>query len=321
MIAAPEPNLTSRPYRGVSVADVDITLDAAGIKAFLVGREVYRRTEFLILRNGDDAALVQVAKDSLGPLFSPATDVRVLAEPDRLLWVHSPVTDCGNASAVCRAALAARQPGIDAYVVQGLFEHVNFIWRPEALAVRVTEVVPPLPPKLVAQVEQAIAFDEDLPPIQVVPDVVELSALVAEAGGNGRPFLLPCRGSGFEADAPIDFLDTRPADQQPWILVGCERSAQFYRHFYGAEPDRVDLCPRQRRPGVDAPASLTKCCLIERGVEFDAGARRATVPWGANLDEVRLALRLLAGLTAPDEPVPYGPDDSPAARAARISSP
>ena len=321
MIPAPQPNLTSRPYRGVSVADVDIRLDTAGITAFLLGREVYRRTEFLILRHGDEAALVQVGKDSLEPLFSPATEVRVLAEPDRLLWVHSPETDCGNASAVCRAALAARKPGVDAYVVQGLFEHVNFIWRPEVLRVRVTEVVPPLPPKLVSQVEQAVAFDEDLPPIEVVPDVVELAALVAEAGGNGRPFLLPCRGSGFEVDTPIDFLDTRPPEEQPWILVGCERSAQFYRHFYGAEPDRVDLCPRQREAGVDAPASLTKCCLIERGVEFDADTRRATVPWGSNLDEVRLALRLLAGLPAPDEPVPYGPDDSPAARAARISSP
>lgn len=321
MIPEPEPNLTSRPYRGVSVADVGIALDEASITAFLTGREVYRRTEFLVLRNGDDAALVQVAKESPEPLFSPATEIRVLATPDRLMWVNSPDTDCGNASALCRAALAHPRPGIDAYVVQGRFEHVNFIWRPAPLRVRVTEVVPPSPPKLVTQVSQAIAFDEDLPPVEVVPEVVELAELLAGAAAADRPFLLPCRGSGFEADTPIDFLDTRPARQRPWVLVGCERSAQFYRHFYGAEPDRVDLCPRQRAVASDTAASLVKCCLIERGVEFDPEARMATVPWGSNLDEVRLALRLLAGLPAPAEPVPYAPDGSPAARAARISSP
>ena len=30
-------------------------------------------------------------------------------------------------------------------------------------------------------------------------------------------------------------------------MIGCERSMQFHRHFYGDEPARVDLCPRARR--------------------------------------------------------------------------
>jgi hypothetical protein len=41
---------------------------------------------------------------------------------------------------------------------------------------------------------------------------------------------------------------------------------------------------------------LTKCCLLERGIEVDGGT--AVVPWGANLDEVRAALRALCGLPA-----------------------
>ena len=44
-----------------------------------------------------------------------------------------------------------------------------------------------------------------------------------------------------------------------------------------------------------ATATLSKCCLLERGVEFD-GATSAVVPWGANLDEVRLALRRVTGV-------------------------
>ena len=85
-------------------------------------------------------------------------------------------------------------------------------------------------------------------------------------------------------------------------MFGCERSLQFHRHFYGDEPDRVDLCPR-RRIGPDGQGTLTlsKCCLLERGVEVEPGA--AVVPWGSNLDEVRVALRWLVGLPAPGAPL------------------
>jgi hypothetical protein len=41
---------------------------------------------------------------------------------------------------------------------------------------------------------------------------------------------------------------------------------------------------------------LTKCCLLERGIEVRG--HTAVVPWGANLDEVRAALRALCGLPA-----------------------
>ena len=39
---------------------------------------------------------------------------------------------------------------------------------------------------------------------------------------------------------------------------------------------------------------LTKCCLLERGIEVNGAT--AVVPWGANLDEVRAALRVLCGV-------------------------
>jgi hypothetical protein len=298
MVYAPEPNLMSRPYRGVSVQEVDVPLTTAAITDYLLGREVYRRTEYLILQNGDDAALVRVGKASFEPLFTPADSVTVLAEPADVAWVHSPETDCGNATGLARAAAASGREAL-AYVVQGKFEHINFIWQPTPIPIKVTEVVPPGPPKLVDMVEQAIAFDEELPPIEVVPELVDLQELLARQSPDER-YLLPCRGSGVEAGVPIDFLDTRPVgDGEPWILVGCERSAQFYRHFYGAEPERVDLCPRQRPPAGDG-LTLAKCCLLERGVEHIG--KTAVVPWGSNLDEVRLALRLLCGLPGPAVP-------------------
>ncbi|HYY80921.1 MAG TPA: hypothetical protein VFD04_17335, partial [Actinomycetes bacterium] len=102
-------------------------------------------------------------------------------------------------------------------------------------------------------------------------------------------------------DAPVEFLDTHPPQRRNWLLLGCERSMQFHRHFYGDEPPQVDLCPRRR--GAAGGRTLTKCCLLDRGVEVDGDA--VVVPWGANLDEVRAALRRLAGVDAqvPGAPV------------------
>jgi hypothetical protein len=40
-----------------------------------------------------------------------------------------------------------------------------------------------------------------------------------------------------------------------------------------------------------------KCCLRERGVEPAGSA--VIVPWGATLEEVRHAMRMLTGVAAP----------------------
>ena len=246
---------------------------------------MYRRTDYLALRDhGGRTALVAVRKASLEPLFSPVVEARVLAGPDETAWVESPETDVGNATALAAAAV----PGARASLVIGQFEHVNFIWEPAPIPIRVTEVVPPEPPKLLAQARQAVAYDEDLPPVELVLDAVRVEHLVA--AHPAPSYLLPCRGSGTELGAPVAFLDTRPAHRDPdWLLIGCERSVQFHRHFYGDEPDRVDLCPRARAGG--GGLTLTKCCLIERGLQVEDGT--AVVPWGANLDEVREGLRKL----------------------------
>jgi hypothetical protein len=163
--------------------------------------------------------------------------------------------------------------------------------RPAPIPVRVTEVVPPEPAKLLAQAVQAVEFDEDLPPVELILDAVEVEAAAAAHPAPG--YLLPCRGSGADlGGAAVSYLDTRPAERGDWLLIGCERSVQFHRHFYGDEPERVDLCPRNRAMTFAAAGKvLTKCCLIERGLEVDGDT--AVVPWGANLDEVREGLRKL----------------------------
>jgi hypothetical protein len=293
MIAEPAPNTITRPYRGLSVQEVSVPLTPAAIGDYLAGRDIYRRTGFLVLRNGPDTALVAVRPRSTEPLFSPVAELRVLSGPKTTVWLEQPGADVGNASALAAAALAHERPGAHAYVVQGRYEHVNFIWKPAPVAIRVTEVVPPHPPKLLAMAQQVIDYDEDLPPVTLVEDTVDVRELMAAS--PAPRYLLPCRGSGVMADRQISFLDTHPDYHPDWLLIGCERSAQFHEHFYGTQPQRVDLCPKARAAGGGAgELLLTKCCLLERGVQ--ASGRMAVVPWGANLDEVRAALRTLCGL-------------------------
>jgi hypothetical protein len=295
MIPTPEPNTITRPYRGLSVQDTVVPLTEVDLIPFLLGREVYRRTEYLVLRNGLDTALVAVRKASLEPLFSPVVEARLVAGPDEVVWVESPDTDVGNASALASAARAAGRLDALAYVVLGRYEHVNFIWTPAPVRIRVTEVVPPEPPKLLAMAEQVVAFDEDLPPVELVLDAVDIRDLVAQHPADR--YLLPCRGAGADVTGTVEYLDTRPATRHDWLLIGCERSMQFHRHFYGDEPGQVDICPRRRAGSSDGRLALTKCCLLERGIEVEP--QLAVVPWGASLDEVRTALRFLTGVDRP----------------------
>ncbi|MBA3525252.1 MAG: hypothetical protein H0T85_12050 [Geodermatophilaceae bacterium] len=294
----PPPNTITRPYRGLSVQEVDVPLTDEGIRGLLMGREVYRRTDLLALRHGSDTALVAVEAGDRQALFVPVTDVRVLAGPDRTVWIEDPDCDVGNATALARIALAQAAPEALAFVVLGRYEHVNVIWRPQPIRIHVTEVVPPHPPKLFAMAQQAVAFDEDLPPIELVLDAVDIRELAADH--PSEHYLLPCRGSGVDLPGEVSFLDTRPAVAEDWLLIGCERSRQFHQHFYGTDPRRVDLCPRTEEPRGDGELVLAKCCLIERGVDLTEG--RAVVPWGSNLDEIRAGLRALCGLSAPPQP-------------------
>lgn len=291
MIPEPAPNTITRPYRGLSVQEVSIPLTERTLKAFLQGREVYRRSDYLVLRNGAQTALVAVRKQSEVPLFSPVVEARLLAGPEQVLCIHAPEVDVGNATALARVALAHARPEVLAYVVTGRYAHVNFIWQPTPVQIRVTEVVPPTPPKLLEMAQQAIAFDEDLPPVELVLEAVDISQLAASY--PARSYLLPCRGAGTELGAPVAYLDTRPPHRSDWLMIGCERSLQFHRHFYGDEPPRIELCPR-RRSVSPTKLTLAKCCLLERGVEYES--TRAVVPWGANLDEIRAALRWLTGV-------------------------
>jgi hypothetical protein len=284
------PNFIARPYRGVSVQDVE-TLAPDALLAHVRGRRVYRRTEFIVAVHGERRVLVQVERADGDGILVDVREARILAGPDEVAFVVDDSVDTGNANQLARVAAA----GARVTVVEGRFQHVNFIFAPAPLAVRVVEVVPPYPPKLLDMARTVLSYDEELPPfdLQFVP--IDLRALAAAHPADH--YLFPCRCAGLELDAEVSFLDAGPAVAADWTLVGCERSRQIHAALYEREPHaRVDFCPLEIEAEPHAQPTLLKCCLRERGIEQKG--RRLVVPWGASLEEVRQALRLLAGVAA-----------------------
>ena len=283
-------NLVPLPYRNVSMQSYPGEMTAGAIEAWLLGREAYRRTEFIVLRGSSEAtAVVAVRKRENEPLFSAIVDVDVLALPECCTFVRSAETDVANRSALGDLA-AARKVGVDGtLVVWGKYDHVNFIHHPDPLVLRVIEVAPPDPPKLYDMVRHVLTY-ADLPPIRLVLERIDLRELCATA--HPPAFLAPCRSGGLDdLGAPVYFLDERPAARADWTLIGCERSLQFHRHYYGDEPPRIEMCPRVLARGR-TDRCLVKCCLLEFHSERDGDV--GVVPWGSDLAMVERAIRDLA---------------------------
>jgi hypothetical protein len=294
-------NLVPGQYREVAVATVGFSLTIDALRAHFLGREVYRRTRYIVVRHHAETAVIEVERAPGSQLMAIVAGVVVLAGAGECAYLIAPEADTGVPSAL---AAAARANGTTrrCVVVEGRYHHVNFILDPVAARVRVVDIVPPGPPKLVDQASRLLALAEDLPPIELVADVVDLAELARD---HPAPrYLLPCRGSGFAAHdgAEVAFLDERP-QRQEWTLIGCARSRELHRWFYDDLPESVDMCPRQlaaTRPGEPGTVTLTKCCLLEDRVE--EGSDTIVVPWGASLDQVRLGLERAARRVAAREP-------------------
>jgi len=282
-------NLVPLPYRRVSYQPYDGAMTEVVIRDYLAKREIYRRTDIVVLHNhSKEHAVVAVQRTAGEGLFNPAEAIEVLALPEDCVFLEDPGTDVGNRSALANLAYA-REAGSDkTVIVQGLYDHINIIHHPNPMLLRVVEVTPPNPPKLFHMVQQVLSY-ADLPPIIPQLEQIELQNLCHSVPPEA--YLVPCRSGGLsELNAPVYFLDERPAERQDWTLIGCERSLQFHRHYYGDEPPRIELCPRRLAEATHCP-TLLKCCLLEFDIEHEDNL--AVVPWGADLTMVEDALHRL----------------------------
>ena len=222
-------------YREVSVARVDFPLTADNLTEHFLGRECYRRTRYVVVRNGADTALVGVEPRRPGAaVLAAPPPSRCWRFPARPVDVRRPDIDTGVPSQL--AKVAVEHPGARAVVVEGRYSHVSFLLDPDPLRVRVREVVPPHPAKLLDQAQRVLDVADDLPPIVLEPELIELDSLLGDA--PRRAAAVPRGGHSSSDGRETHYLDERPPDQD-WALLGCARSRQIHQWFYGRHAPRA----------------------------------------------------------------------------------
>ena len=279
--------------KGVAFKCVDFPLTCEEIERRLLGRRVFTRTDYIVLRSGSDWAVVAVGKRRGLELLRPITSVEVLSLPDRTEFVNDPECDVQNPHMMARAAASSKKETV---VVLGKFGHISFITGEKSPpVVKVVDYVPPHPSKTLALVEAALASGALETPVLIEPVLVDALALVSSAPGvEGSTVVLPCEaGRMTVAGREVRYLDKAPPlPDGSVILAGCRLTRKTFGLVYGREATFIDLCPRElararARPGELA---LARCCDVSR-VRVEGCL--ALVPYGATVGEVAEALRAL----------------------------
>ncbi len=282
------PNFIARPYRGVSVQDVG-ALDEAALRA-LADRPA--------ACTGGPSSSSRCAAASARSCRSSATTRRRASSPRprrararraRTRSRSSPTRRSTRATPARWRAPRARG-GARVTVVQGRFEHVNFIVEPAPLRVRVVEVVPPEPPKLLEMARAVLDYDEDLPPVTLDFEAIDLRELAARTG-RALPVPVPL----LRARRAVDFLDAGPPELgrldagRLRALApdprGAVRRASRTRASTSARSRST--APGRRHAGQVLPA---------RARDRARRARRWSCRGARRLEEVRAALRGLVGV-------------------------
>ena len=204
-------NFVPLPYRRVSYQPYEGAMTEAAIREHLLAREVYRRTDVVVLHKAEhELAVAAVQRAGSEALFARVEAVEVLALPADCVFIRSSETDPANRSALAKLAREHRVGSDRTAVVQGAFDHINIIHRPDPLVLRVVEVAPPDPPKLYKMAEHVLSY-ADLPPICLELERIDLRELCARV--RPEAYLVPCRSGG------LDDLGAR-ADRLQVGLVG-----------------------------------------------------------------------------------------------------
>lgn len=268
--------------REVGVKDVDFPLTAESISKSWRGKRIYYRTRFLILRNGDDHCVLKIQSEPNGTL-TEIKDVEIISLPDQTVWMDDPDIDVLSPSMLVRAALP--HPG-KTVVVKGSHEHVSFVKDPQAKVVRILDVVPPHPPKLVALVRKVVDSQALEMAVTLEEKIVDLAELAKDVVTD--EIILPCKGD-IGTERKVYHLSESPQVKDA-TLIGCELSRKVARELYGKDLPFIQMCPKRLVGEVDTP-TIVKCCELQSGYDIDG--KLAIVPWGARIEDIVQAMKQL----------------------------
>jgi hypothetical protein len=150
-------NLVPLPYSRVAVQRADFPLDDLRIRSFFDGTEIWFETDYVVFRSGTECAVARIEKTAPKRMFCRVRDVEVISTPDVTRWVEDRSIDTGNPSALADKARAVGIRSSETLIVDGLYEHVCFIHRPDPVVIDVFDLSPPDPPRLLDMTRRVVA--------------------------------------------------------------------------------------------------------------------------------------------------------------------
>jgi hypothetical protein len=264
--------------KDVSVRDVRIELNEKNINDLMKDWTAYVRAEHLILRNGNDHAVVKLIKEKGLELFRKVTEYEIISLPGDTVFTDIPDADVVNVPTL--ASIQDMHPD-KTVIVRGMFSHISFVSGMRCLRLNVIDNIPPSPSKLGVLVKKALSTGFIEYPIVSEDVIIDMADKVSEV--TTEAVMFPCKVSGLTADMPVYFLDEAPHIEHDVTLIGCDLSKRIFGSLYKRDVKFINVCPMDN---IDDPKAKTivKCCKIKEGHKIDGNV--AKVPWGATVPEV-----------------------------------
>ena len=92
-------NFVPESYRNVSVQPYTGSMAENKIRKYLIGKEAYHHTEFIILENSGSCAIAMINRLEGDSLFSPIKDLVLVAHSDTCVLVEERTVDTANNTA------------------------------------------------------------------------------------------------------------------------------------------------------------------------------------------------------------------------------
>ena len=271
--------------KDISLHDVDFPLTEDNILREISKWKIYVRTEYFVLKNGNDLATVRVDRSAPEGLFRKVTGAEVISLPKDTVFVKDPNIDVLNIPSV--ASVQERHPK-KTVVIEGMFSYMSFVSGMNPLKLRAIDNIPPGPSRLRILVDRALSSGLVNHPI--IPEYTDVNLEDKIKYVKTEAVMFPCRVSGLKADMPFYFLDQAPNVEHNVTLIGCSLSNRIYQSIYGKDVPFVNVCPFDAVP-QDSMRTIVRCCTVKEGHEIEGNVVK--VPWGATVPEVIDAINAL----------------------------
>ena len=271
--------------KDVSLHDVSFPLTEKSISEALLNWEAYVRTEYLVLRNGNELAVAKIVKERSDGLFRKIIGVEAVSLPKDTVFVKDHEIDVLSIPAL--ASVQKRHPG-KTVVIEGMFSYISFVQDMRPVILRAIDNIPPGPSRLRIMVSTALS--SGLVEHPVVPEYVDIDLSKKIKDVRTEAVIFPCRVSGLKADIPYYFLDAAPEIEHEVTIIGCDLSRRIFKTLYGKDAPFINVCPADAVP-KDGIKTIVRCCGVKEGYEIEGNT--AKVPWGATVPEVISAVNAL----------------------------